>query len=90
MPKLVLEAEEHALGVSGDDPVEVRFCAVGDPDIEFTSGVVEGAIDSPVSLYRTVHESRHVCLVAYVGVHEHTITTRFFDELNGLVPTLPL
>jgi hypothetical protein len=44
MPKLVFKAEEHALGVSGDNPVEVRFCAVGDPDVQFASGVVEGAI----------------------------------------------
>src|SRR5918998_6701889 len=87
MPKLVFEAEENALGVSGDDSVEVRFCAVGDPGIQLASGVVEGAIDSPVSLYRTVHERRDVCLAAYIGVHKHAVTPRFFDEPNGLVPT---
>src|ERR671917_2971921 len=88
MANLVFEAEEHALGVSGDDPIEVSFCAVGDPDIQFASGVVEGAIDATVGLYRTVHQCSHVLLVAYVGVHEHAVTTRLFNELNGLVPTL--
>jgi hypothetical protein len=33
MPDLVFEAEEHPLGVSGDDPVEVCFSTIRDPDI---------------------------------------------------------
>src|SRR5215212_8907805 len=87
---LVFETEEHTLGVRTDDPIEIRFCSIRDTYIEFQSRIVERTIYAPVRLDRGIHQRGHLRLVAHVCINEYPISTRIFDELNGLLPSLLL
>ncbi|MNJ57940.1 hypothetical protein D3C77_535510 [compost metagenome] len=81
--QLVLHAQPHTFDVYAHDGVELSFAAIRQtPLLNLDTGIVEGIVETTVSLERSGHQMLHIGFASNVAGYEQRLCTRRPDQLD--------